>query len=69
MIEETDHPSAAQDGASNQRHLIVSNDNDTIIKGILIDARMLMIARLTGHHIAREEFAKRIAQAANDNFP
>ena len=29
--------------------------------------RLLKIARLIGRQIAREEFAKRMAEAANDN--
>jgi hypothetical protein len=45
-----------------------ANDN-IAVAGSLMHPRIIAIARLIGRQIAREEFEKRQAEAANDNHP
>jgi hypothetical protein len=68
MIEEEDRPATPQVGPPVSRPLVAANDNGSEIARTQIDPEMLTIARLIVWRLAREEFGKRMAQAANDNF-
>jgi hypothetical protein len=50
------------------RQLIAANDNAGA-EALRIDAAVLKIVRVIGRQIACEEFAKHMAQPANDNAP
>ena len=46
----------------------VANDNTAVV-GSPMHPRIIAIARLIGRQIAREEYERRQAEAANDNQP
>ena len=58
MIREKGHPAAS-------RHFAAANDNGTA--EARVEAAVLIIARLIGHQMAREEYER--LHAANDNAP
>ena len=69
MIEDEDRPPGSQARPEEPPLLTAANDNALVEARTRIDAAVLTIARLIGRQIAREEFAKRMARAANDNAP
>jgi hypothetical protein len=67
MVDEEDRLAGAEPEAG-EPSVAPANDNGPAEARTRSGTAILMIARLLGWQIAYEEFGKRMAEAANDNF-